>query len=66
MIIRRFSIAFACAATVLAACSSNTTSGGGSEAVPKMAPATAVGDGEGQLNLIAWPGYAEDGSNEEC
>jgi putative spermidine/putrescine transport system substrate-binding protein len=29
-----------------------------------MEPATAVGDGEGQLNLIAWAGYAEDGSND--
>ena len=24
----------------------------------------AVGDGEGQLNLIAWAGYAENGSND--
>jgi len=64
MTIRRLSIALACAATVLAGCSSNSTSGGGSGAVPKMEPATAVGDGEGQLNLIAWPGYAEDGSND--
>lgn len=64
MTIRRLGIALACAATVLAACSSNTPSGGGSGAVPKMEPASAVGDGEGQLNLIAWPGYAEDGSND--
>jgi putative spermidine/putrescine transport system substrate-binding protein len=68
MIIRQLSIALVCAATVLAGCSSTTTSGGGSETssggTPKMAPATAVGDGEGQLNLIAWPGYAEDGSND--
>ena len=27
-------------------------------------PLSALGDGEGQLNLIAWPGYAEDGSND--
>ena len=31
---------------------------------PKMTPAQSVGDGEGQLNLIAWPGYAENGSND--
>ena len=63
MTIRRIGIALACAATVLAGCSSNT-SGGGSEAAPKLEPASAIGDGEGQLNLIAWPGYAEDGSND--
>ncbi len=66
--IRQMSIALACAATVLAGCSNSTTSGGGSETgsggAPKMAPATAVGNGEGKLNLIAWPGYAEDGSND--
>ena len=64
MKIRRFTIALVCAATVLAGCSGNTKSGGGSEAAPKLEPATSVGAGEGQLNLIAWPGYAEDGSND--
>ncbi len=29
-----------------------------------MTPHSSVGDGEGQLNLIAWAGYAEDGSND--
>ena len=29
-----------------------------------MEPLSAVGDGEGELNLIAWAGYAEDGSND--
>jgi putative spermidine/putrescine transport system substrate-binding protein len=29
-----------------------------------MAPASSIGDGEGQLNLIAWAGYAENGSND--
>ena len=29
-----------------------------------MTPAASVGDGEGQLNLIAWAGYAENGSND--
>ena len=32
--------------------------------MPEIEPATVVGSGEGQLNLIAWPGYAEDGSND--
>ncbi len=34
---------------------------------PSAAPSsnlpTSIGPGEGQLNLIIWPGYAEDGSN---
>ena len=29
-----------------------------------MEPLSAVGNGEGQLNLIAWAGYAENGSND--
>ena len=31
---------------------------------PKMTPANSVGNGEGELNIIAWAGYAEDGSND--
>lgn len=55
----------ACAALVLAgitACGSEQSGGG--ETPPKMEPMAAVGDGEGELNLIAWAGYAEDGSND--
>ena len=54
-----------CAALVLAgttACGSEQPGGG--ETPPKMEPMAAVGDGEGELNLIAWAGYAEDGSND--
>ena len=29
-----------------------------------MEPLSALGNGEGQLNLVAWPGYAEDGSTD--
>ena len=29
-----------------------------------IACCTAVGDGEGQLNILAWPGYAENGSTD--
>lgn len=49
---------------VAAACGSTTTSGGGG--VPanqpptaSMKPPTAIGAGEGQLNLIAWEGYVD-------
>jgi putative spermidine/putrescine transport system substrate-binding protein len=55
----------ACALLVLAgttACGSEQSSTG--EKPPKMDPLSAVGDGEGELNLIAWAGYAEDGSND--
>ncbi|TGD87931.1 extracellular solute-binding protein [Mycolicibacterium sp. CH28] len=62
---RRLAVALAACAALVAACSSSTTSGGGSStAPPKMEPLSALGNGEGQLNLIAWPGYAEDGSND--
>ena len=63
--LRRLGVLMACAATVFAAgCSSPSTTGTGSTNPPKIAPASAVGAGEGQLNLVAWPGYAEDGSND--
>jgi len=54
-----------CAALVLAgatACGSEQRGGG--ETPPEMEPMSVVGDGEGELNLIAWAGYAEDGSND--
>ena len=60
---RRLGVVMACAATVFAAgCSNQNTTG--STNPPKIEPASAVGAGEGQLNLVAWPGYAEDGSND--
>jgi putative spermidine/putrescine transport system substrate-binding protein len=45
------------AALVAAGCSTT----GGSPA-PSMI--TAVGDGEGQLSVLAWPGYVEDGTTD--
>lgn len=54
----------ACAALVVA-CSSSEKPGATGETPPKLEPLSAVGNGEGQLNLIAWAGYAEDGSNED-
>jgi putative spermidine/putrescine transport system substrate-binding protein len=48
---------------VLAACSSGDDSGDGDTALPGgEAYAGPVGEGEGALNILAWPGYAEDGS----
>jgi len=56
-------------ALVAAGCSSSNTaspSGNSTEqpAPPSASPVpTAVGAGEGELNIIAWAGYAENGSN---
>lgn len=52
----------ACAALVVGCSGSQSSSGG--QNPPSMEPQAAVGDGEGELNLIAWAGYAEDGSND--
>ena len=55
----------ACAALVVACSSSEQSGGGNGETPPKMEPLSALGNGEGQLNLIAWAGYAENGSNDK-
>ena len=34
-------------------------------AVPKLTAATSLGAGEGQLDLVNWAGYAEDGTNDK-
>ncbi len=46
----------AAGALLAAACSS------GSEGSPGASMITSVGDGEGQLSVLAWPGYVEDGT----
>jgi len=33
--------------------------------VPKIPAATAVGKGEGALNIVVWAGYAEDGTDDK-
>src|SRR3954469_12486329 len=55
------------ALALTAGCGGGSDSSGGGNGVqapkgPKMA--TSVGQGEGKLNLIAWAGYAEDGSTD--
>lgn len=62
--LRRLGVVLAVGGVLLAGCSSSGDSGGSAEGPPSMAPAGSVGAGEGQLNLIAWPGYAENGSND--
>ncbi|MEZ5186233.1 MAG: ABC transporter substrate-binding protein [Candidatus Nanopelagicales bacterium] len=53
------------AGLALAGCSSDS---GSSEASPAAPSASAfagpVGEGEGKLSVLAWPGYAEDGSTD--
>ncbi|WP_396928058.1 ABC transporter substrate-binding protein [Mycolicibacterium sp.] len=63
---RRLGVTLAVCAALVAACSSSNNSGGGggTTAPPKMEPLSALGNGEGQLNLIAWAGYAENGTND--
>ena len=51
----------------IAACGDddNSSSSGSSVKPPKdIKAATSVGKGEGKLNIIAWAGYAEDGSTD--
>ncbi|MGH2406720.1 MAG: extracellular solute-binding protein [Candidatus Limnocylindrales bacterium] len=55
---RTWSGIMASLAFIAAACSS----GGG--ATPTPALPTSVGPGEGQLKLVAWAGYVENGSND--
>jgi putative spermidine/putrescine transport system substrate-binding protein len=58
------------AAFGIAACGSSDDNGGSSASSggglnpPKLPVQKSVGAGEGQLNIIAWAGYAEDGSTD--
>jgi putative spermidine/putrescine transport system substrate-binding protein len=51
--------AIALVATACSGESTSTSGGGGGSASPSMI--STIGEGEGQLNLIAWPGYTEKG-----
>src|SRR3954463_4477373 len=44
--------------------SSSGSGSGGGKAPEGAKAATSVGKGEGQVNLIAWAGYVEDGSTD--
>jgi putative spermidine/putrescine transport system substrate-binding protein len=57
------------AAFGVAACGSSSDSGSSASSgsglnPPKLPVQKSVGAGEGQLNIIAWAGYAEDGSTD--
>lgn len=59
----------ALALCLLAACGgedeTSTTSEQGFK-VPDLKAATAVGNGEGQVNIVNWAGYVEDGSTDKA
>lgn len=54
----------AAAALALVASGCGSSDSGSSGSNSDTTAATKVGKGEGALNLIAWAGYAEDGSND--
>jgi putative spermidine/putrescine transport system substrate-binding protein len=57
-----------CAGTAVAACGtsnpSSPSAGGAGFTPPKLEPLAQLGEPEGALNVLAWPGYAENGSND--
>ncbi|GAB3587328.1 ABC transporter substrate-binding protein [Amycolatopsis endophytica] len=57
-----------CAGTAVAACGTSSTSsssgGGQGFTPPKLEAMSQLGQPEGALNILAWPGYAENGSND--
>ncbi len=57
---RRVLGAAAATALLLAACSGAPGGGGGGTPAPSMV--TELGDNEGSVKVLAWPGYVEDGT----
>ena len=65
-------LAFAVLAIALsigvAACGSDSSGGSSSSGefkVPDIPVVNSIGAGEGKLNIVVWPGYAEDGSTDK-
>lgn len=50
-------------ALILAGCSSNNTKAS-DPALPKVEMMKTLGTGEGEVNIVAWAGYVENGSND--
>jgi putative spermidine/putrescine transport system substrate-binding protein len=61
--------AVAALALLVAGCgtsgSDTSAGGGGGFTAPKLSMLEKIGPGEGELNVLAWPGYAEDGTNDK-
>jgi putative spermidine/putrescine transport system substrate-binding protein len=65
---RRFVIASVTLALIAAACGSSSnkgTSGSGGASTTTVPMLQAIGKGEGSLSVLAWPGYAENGSTDK-
>ncbi|MBI1377399.1 MAG: extracellular solute-binding protein [Frankiales bacterium] len=58
-------LAAACGSSTSPTDSGSATGGTERPAPPAGTAATSVGAGEGELNIIAWAGYAEDGSTDK-
>jgi putative spermidine/putrescine transport system substrate-binding protein len=54
----RIPVVLATVALVVAAC--------GAQGEPAASAVTEIGEGEGELNLVIWAGYAEDGQTDEA
>src|SRR5258708_132244 len=67
---RRYVVLAAAVLLSLSACGGSGGGGGGSAARPRGAPPPEIDQpgrpaaGEGQVNIVAWAGYAENGSND--
>src|ERR1043165_10311042 len=66
---RTYLVVAAAGVLALAACGSdggNTNAGSGPGGIkpPKIDKLASLGSGEGQVNLVAWAGYAENGSSD--
>ena len=59
--VSRWLVGFAALTLIAAACGDDTTEPGGGDDVKTF---DSIGEGEGQLKLIAWHGYTEDGTTE--
>ena len=63
---RTWFVALAALAVVAAACGQAEGSGGGATGggIEPSKTYTSIGEPEGELNLIAWAGYVEDGTSD--
>ena len=61
--------AFACAVLALSGCGSDSGSsekkGAGGFIAPDLKPLDKLGESEGEVSVLAWPGYVENGSNDK-
>jgi putative spermidine/putrescine transport system substrate-binding protein len=60
----RLGLALTACAALVAGCSGSGGGAGGGEEPPQMEALGELGEGEGELNLVTWAGYAENGSND--